>query len=230
MARIDITGQRFGRLVAKKRLETKSSPSGRKYSVWLCRCDCGKYIEARLNNLRQGSVSSCGCLSHEVHSKIAKRINLGEKSRKHGDANHNVPLYGIWSAMKRRCNNPNAQYYDIYGGRGITVCSDWQDYLPFKSWALSNGYKEGLTIDRIDCDGNYEPNNCRWITIQEQQRNRRNNKYYEYKGQLYTVREIAQMVGLKPRTIQGRIERGWTIEDVVETPCLKSNGMYYRKK
>lgn len=229
MTRIDITGRRFGRLIAEKRLDTRISPSGRKYSVWLCKCDCGNYTEARLSNLQQGSVLSCGCLSHEVHSQTAKRLKLGAKAFKHGDANHNVPLYGVWTAMKRRCNNPHAAYYEIYGGRGIKVCDDWQDYTVFKEWAISSGYQTGLTIDRIDCDGDYTPSNCRWITMQEQQRNRRNNKHYEYKGKFYTVQEIAQMVGLKPRTIQGRIERGWKIEDVVETPCLRGNGLYYRK-
>lgn len=228
MAKCDISGVRFGRLVALERLATRTSPTGKKFSVWLCQCDCGNLTEVRLSNLRQGSVSSCGCLSHEVHSENAKLIKLGQLSKKHGESKNN-PLYGIWCAMKRRCINPNAGFYEIYGGRGITICEEWLEYIPFKEWAVNNGYRKGLTLDRIDCDGNYEPSNCRWITMQEQQRNRRNNKHYDYKGKLYTVREIANMVGLKPRTIQGRIERGWTIEEVVETPLLRSNGIYYRK-
>lgn len=229
MVRMDITGMRFGRLVAVKRLRTDTSPSGRKYSVWLCKCDCGNNKEVRLTNLRQGTVQSCGCYAHDVRSKNAQELKIGEKMKKHGDANKNLPLYNVWCAMKRRCYNPRVKYYALYGGRGIKVCNEWMDYLPFKEWALSNGYHQGLTLDRINCNGNYEPSNCRWVTTQEQQRNRRNNKHYDYKGKLYTVLEIANMVGLKPRTIQGRIERGWTIEEVVETPLLRSNGIYYRK-
>lgn len=224
--RKDITGQRFGKLVAVKRLPTRLSPSGRKYSVWLCQCDCGKQVEARLNNLTEGTKRSCGCLIKEAHAEQCRE--LGKQSTKHGD--FGTKLYGVWAAMKRRCYNPHAKYFELYGGRGIKVCQDWHEYEPFKEWALTNGYQQGLSIDRIDCDGNYEPGNCRWVTMAAQQRNCRNNRHYNYKGKSYTVKEIAEMVGLKPRTVQGRIERGWTIEEVVETPCLKSNGKYFRDK
>ena len=227
MKRVDITGKRFGRLVAIKRVETVTSSSGRKYSVWLCKCDCGRYKNVRLGNLRQGTVRSCGCLFSEEKSKAMKTRQLAGFNKTHGEAD--TRLYRVWAAMKRRCSNPHVAYYELYGGRGISVCDEWQAYEPFRDWAKENGYRRGLTIDRIDCDGNYEPSNCRWATVQEQQRNRRNNMRYEYQGKQYTVLEIANMVGLKPRTIQGRIERGWTIDEVVETPLLKSNGKYFRK-
>ena len=224
--RIDITGKKFGRLTAIKRLPTKVSKSGKKYSAWLCKCDCGKLVEARLTNLTQGTKKSCGCLIRDSHYKQCRE--LGRSRLTHGDANGKSHLYGVWCAMKRRCYNSHSAYYDIYGGRGISVCSDWIKYEPFRDWAKLSGYRQGLTLDRIDCNKNYEPSNCRWITIKDQQRNRRNNRHYKYRNKLYTVNEIADMVGLKPRTIQGRIERGWIIEDVVETPKLKGNGRYYR--
>lgn len=223
MRKVDVVGLKFGRLTVIKRVGSNGHSS-----IWLCRCECGKMKEVTLPHLRQGSVRSCGCLAKEAASKRGCLSKIGERAYKHGDSHHNH-LYGVWGAMKRRCYNPHVAYYELYGGRGIEVCRQWHDYLSFKTWALSSGYRQGLTLDRINPDGNYEPSNCRWITIQEQQRNRRNNRYYEYHGKFYTVKEIAEMVGLKPRTIQGRIERGWIIDNVVETPCLRSNGLYFRK-
>lgn len=222
---LDLRGQRFGRLLVLDKAPNVTK-NGRSYTAWLCKCDCGTEKIVRTNTLRQGGTQSCGCLAREVHSKAIRKAI--QSTIKHGD--FGTPLYRVWAAMKRRCNNPNAKYYELYGGRGIQVCNEWLDYLPFKKWSIDNGYKKGLSIDQINCDGNYCPENCRWVTMQEQQRNRRNNRHYEYCGKLYTVKEIADMVGLKPRTIQGRIERGWSIEQVVETPCLIGNGKYYRKK
>lgn len=224
--KINLIGQKFGRLTVIAEAPNIVLKNGRSYAAWLCKCECGNEKVVRTNALRQGGTSSCGCLAKDVHSKtISKAIRA---STKHGD--FGTPLYRIWAAMKRRCNNPHSAFYELYGGRGIKVCSEWDEYLPFKEWALNNGYKKGITIDRINCNGNYCPDNCRWISIQEQQRNRRNNRHYEYKGVSYTVKEIADMVGLKPRTIQGRIERGWSVEQVIETPCLRGNGKYYLER
>ena len=223
--RLDLTGQRVGRLTVVEACENYVSKTGRKYSAWLCRCDCGNYKKVLTINIRQKTVRSCGCLAKKVHSQsVQKAIKA---STKHGDTGSR--LYQIWAAMKRRCYNPNTAYYEIYGGRGVTVCESWQNYVPFKEWAYSVGYTDTLTLDRIDCDGDYTPNNCRWISIQEQQRNRRNNRRYEYNGNYYTVQEIAAMTGLKPRTVQGRIEQGWPIEKVIETP-LKIMGRWHKQK
>ena len=150
---IDLTGQRFGRLEVLKY-------SGN--SRWECKCDCGKIVYPKGGNLRKGDISSCGCLRKDV--AYNNHITHGEtKSR----------LYRIWKLMRRRCNNINDVSYPLYGGRGISVCEEWSQYEPFKLWALSDGYSEELSIDRIEPNGNYEPANCRWATAKEQVINRR---------------------------------------------------------
>ena len=190
--------------------------------MWECLCDCGNKKAVMASHLRDRGTISCGCYQKEMLVIEGKKKNFGEITRTHGLSK--TKLYNVWNGMRNRCNNPKAEFYSIYGGRGIKVCDDWQKFMPFYEWATANGYAEGLSIDRIDGDGNYCPENCRWITIQEQQRNRSNNRHYEYKGKSYTVREIAAIVGMKPRTIQGRIERGWSIERVFETKLLAGNG------
>lgn len=156
---IDMTGQKFGRLLVLEQL-----PAVKRRAMWLCRCDCGKEVPVRAVSLRRGKTRSCGCLRRDEMRRKATTIDgkCGEK------------LHGVWNMMKQRCLNRNCKDFKYYGLRGIRVCDEWiKDYLTFRAWALSNGYEEGLTIDRIDPDGNYEPSNCRWITIQAQQKNRR---------------------------------------------------------
>lgn len=211
---VDITGQRFGRLTAISKVG-----SSRGNSLWLCKCDCGNEKVVRLPNLKNGT-KSCGCLNIEKAPERGRKSKLGERSTKHGD--FGTRLYGVWAGMKRRCLNPNTRYYSEYGGRGITVCDEWMEYSKFKDWAMQSGYQEGLTIDRQNVNGNYEPSNCRWATIQEQQRNRRNNIRLEYQGKVYSVVEIAELTGLKERTIRGRIERGWDTERIITTGQKKN--------
>ena len=153
----NLKGQRFGRLLV---LEDSGERKDRKV-VWVCLCDCGNIKDVRSGDLKRGHTKSCGCLRDEVTRK---------RSYKHGDACRNsvTRLNQTWRGMKARCYNPNANEYKRYGGRGITVCDEWKnDYLPFKLWAMASGYKSNLTIDRKDNDGNYEPNNCQFITKSE---------------------------------------------------------------
>lgn len=135
---------------------------------------------------------------------------------KHGGTN--TRLYKIWGSMKERCYRKKHSHYKNYGGRGIKICEEWKDFSAFQNWAYQYGYDDTLTIDRIDVDGNYEPSNCRWVTMKEQENNRRNNRVLVYKGVKYTASQLANLVGLNVSTIFYRLYKGWDIEDVVNRP------------
>jgi len=162
---LDLTGKRFGMLKVITRGKDRVNPCGRTNVTWLCICDCGKRKEILSNSLIGKRTQSCGCMQKAAVTR-------------HGDnsSNKSTRLYKVWADMLSRCRNKNTKYYHRYGGRGITVCKEWLDYLVFKEWALANGYKGNLTIDRRNNDGNYEPSNCRFITIQEQQWNKSANR------------------------------------------------------
>ena len=133
-------------------------------------------------------------------------------------------LYSIWIHMKERCNNINHVAYSRYGGRGISVCDEWNDYANFKLWAFSNGYAENLTLDRIDNNSDYSPNNCRWVTSKEQANNRRNNRMLEINGITHNIQGWCEITGLSRSIADGRLRRGWSAEKTFTTPILTKGG------
>lgn len=153
-------------------------------------------------------------------SKHATRITHGGTGTR---------LYAIWSTMKQRTTNPNTVNYELYGGKGISVCSDWEDFQVFRNWAMANGYADGLTIDRIDGAGNYCPDNCRWVSMMVQQNNRCNNHSITYKGQTKTLSMWAREIGINPKTLSRRIvDKGWPIDMALTIP-LQENKRTRRK-
>ena len=203
MKKIDLLGRRFGRLTV-----ISEAAKIKKRIRWLCLCDCGKTKIIDGSNLRNGYTRSCGCL----HSEVIKAANSTHKQAK-------TRLYHIWMNMKARCLNPKNKSWNRYGGRGIKVCGEWlEDFERFSRWAKTNGYSEELSIDRIDVNGNYEPNNCRWATPQKQARNTRKNVFY--KGRC--LAEWCHELGISPTTVDRRLHRShWPIEKALFTPVFR---------
>lgn len=196
---IDLTGKKFGRLtvIDKTYKETKN---GKKYVCWNCLCDCGETVQVYTGALNSGSTQSCGCLSRE-------------NSLKHGGKG--TRLYNIWIAMKARCKNQNRPEYKNYGGRGISVCDKWEKFSSFREWAVSNGYADDLTIDRIDVNGNYCPENCRWATIKQQANNKRNSIKVKIGEETHSIDEWSEISSVSSNAIRKRISAGWDCHKAV---------------
>lgn len=208
---IDLTGQKFGRLLVVERGTNNNEGK----AMWYCKCDCGNpaKILVRGKDLRSGNTQSCGCYARELTS---------QRSTKHGLSH--TKLHNIWTAMKERCYNPNAIQFKDWGGRGITVCDEWlgeHGSENFIAWAYANGFKQELTLDRINVDGNYEPSNCRWVTMKEQSRNKRNNIEITYCNKTQTLADWAIELNINYRTLYARYRSGWSVERMLTTPVTK---------
>lgn len=217
----DLTGHRYGRLVVVERAPSRVTPNGTVQTMWKCKCDCGNEIIARANGLKTGNTQSCGCRKTDI---------LLQRSTKHGGrrSGNTDRLYVVWESMLSRCRNDRD-----YAGRGISVCDEWKDYAKFREWAKQSGYNENAepgkcTIDRIDNNGNYSPDNCRWVDMLAQANNTRKNRLVEYNGETKTASEWARIAGITSKAFYFRLNSGWTMDDIMTTPHLKANRKFDR--
>lgn len=169
--------------------------------MWNCLCECGNTKRIEASSLKNGTTKSCGCLQKETVKKTATKYWFNPNYKKDR-------IYRIYNKIKNRCYNSNSESYKYYGGRGIVICDEWlNDFQVFYDWAISSGYDEKLTIDRIDVNGNYEPSNCRWATRKEQNYNKRNNRKITYNEKTQTLTEWAKELNINAHTLSNRINR-----------------------
>jgi hypothetical protein len=198
-ARIDLTGKRFGKLIALRFLYSKNNSA-----FWLVKCDCGKESEKKAKYLLNGDTTSCGCI-------LSK------------DGRSNTRIYGIWQSMMTRCYNKNRRSYKDYGGKGIVVCDRWQDFNNFKD-DTREGYSDELTLDRFpDRHGNYEPGNTRWADMYQQAKNKDRTKLYLFSGEMLCVPEISKITGVTAFSIYGKLAYGYSIEDAAKPKITSSS-------
>lgn len=198
MKAIDLTGQKFALLTVIKRVA--NDPHGG--TVWECQCACGNKTVVRSNNLKSGVVKSCGCLKHRP-------------TRTHNMSN--TKLYRVWATMKARCNNPKSKSYKDYGNRGIKLCDEWNNsFQTFAEWALQNGYKEGLTIERINVNRDYSPKNCTWVPKNSQAQNRRTCIMFEHNGERKNLMAWSHELGIPYKLLHNRVNKlGWSFDRAI---------------
>lgn len=204
----DLTGQKFGKLTPLYNVGKNKHNA----ALWLCQCDCGNTHITKSSYLINGECKSCGCLIKEKASITSYRHGLST-----------TRIYKIWSGMKYRCNkNHSTKIHKNYKNKGIQVCDEWKnDFMAFYNWAMENGYQENLTIDRIDVNGNYEPDNCRWVTMKEQENNRNNNHYINYNNEIHILMEWSRILNINYDALRYRLKKGWSVEKAFTTPVRK---------
>lgn len=210
----DLTGRRFGMLTVIERAPNYQKGKSQ-HRRWRCRCDCGSESIHMASVLLRGDANSCGC------NKAT--INAGAH-RTHGGSN--TLLYRRWRTMIGRCADTSKKHASVYLNRGITVCEEWlgqNGFNNFRAWALSHDYSPELTIDRIDNDKGYSPDNCRWISEKDQHSNTRRNVWLQYKGNKYLIPQLAAFTGIAEETLRSRIRYGWSVERAVETPVARNH-------
>lgn len=218
---LDLTGRKFCRLTPIKLSQEKSDGH---HAFWECQCDCGNTIIVRKDSLLSGHTKSCGCLQNERFMDDYEETQ-GMK---------NTKLYKCWSGIKQRCLNPNDSNYQNYGGRGITICDEWRNnFTAFYKWAISHGYADDLSIDRIDVNGNYEPSNCRWADKETQDYNKRETQKVLIDGKWKTLLEISREYGIPLTTVRNRyrkyIKNEFTLEEFLtkgKLVNLPNNSIY----
>lgn len=211
--RENLTGQHFDRLTVLG----LALDEPYKKKKWLCRCECGNEVLVSASNLKSG------------HSRQCKSCQL--KAVQNGNITHDqsyTKLYRVWNGIKTRCENPNSKSYPEYGGRGITLCPEWHDAATFLEWAWASGYHEGLEIDRIDNDGGYSPENCRWVPRKNNANNKRNCKFIEHNGESRTIAGWASYYAVNYKNLCRNLSKGYSLADAVQRE--KSGDRTHRKK
>lgn len=220
-AKYKLTGSKFGRLTV-----LGFDPRSTSVIKWVCVCDCGYYTSSSGSALVTGGSKSCGCISAEKMKtrwengdpELRKKLSENAANVTHRKSKH--PLYRIWSDMKQRCFNKKNAFYQSYGGRGITVCERWMKFENFYE-DMIDGYMQGMQIGRIDNDGWYSKENCRWETAKQQQRNKSNTAYVDTPKGRMKLAEAAEMYGLSRDCISHRIKTGWPMEKIYSQPSLR---------
>lgn len=200
---INLTGKQFGRWSVFEK--TGSTTNGT--ALWRCVCQCGSVRDVKSSRLLAGRSKSCGCLSKEV-----------AKNQKTTHGMSRTALYKLWSSMKARCGNPRAMNYSMYGGRGITVCNRWKKFENF--YADMHPRPVGTTLERMDNNKGYSPENCRWATPFDQGQNKRNNRLYEIHGSIYTLSDVSRKFRIPINTFRSRLVRGWKAQDAATLPIV----------
>lgn len=207
----NLTGLRFGKLTVI---------SYNYNGTWHCLCDCGNYTDKLTSDIKKGKYPNCGCEKY-----------WWKGNSKHNHCNERI--YNIYEKMKSRCYTEQCKEYNNYGKRGIIMCDEWlgeNGFKHFYDWAMSNGYQDNLSIDRINVNGNYEPNNCRWANNKTQSNNKRNNHYVEYQGVAHTIAEWAEIYNMPYDRLHMRIKHGWEIEKALLTPKMNNQFTYHNTK
>lgn len=207
--KIDLTGQKFGRWTVIKEHPKRGNT---RHILWVCICECGVRKPVTANSLRQGRSKSCGCLNRDI-------ITSHKMSK--------TRFFRIWQTMKRRCYEKTRDNYHLYGGRGIRYCERWQKFQNFMDdmhksyleYSEIHGEKD-TSLDRIDTNGNYEPSNCRWLTMKKQSRNKRNNRIITYKGESLCISEWEERLGFSSSLLNNRLRAGWSEKEALEIPVM----------
>lgn len=207
----DLIGKKYGRLEVVGRAQDRILPSGKKEVMWICKCECGNFKNVRAESLKRGNTISCGCYRKEYSQKRARNRT------KHGFGGQKI--YKVWKSMIDRCENPKNKSYKNYGEVGISVCDEWRSVDNFVKWAQKAGYKEGLTLERVDNSCGYNPNNCIWADRYTQNNHTSRNHMLEYKGKTQTIAQWAREFNISYCALKSRINKyGWSVEVALETP------------
>lgn len=204
---IDLTGGKYNRLTVLGRAEN----TGRGVA-WICQCDCGNITIVKTQKLKSGLTKSCGCYQRDM---------MKHRNYTHGKSKERI--YRTWAGMIARCKTKSATGYEHYGGRGIKVYDEWNDFVKFYEWAKNNGYDDTMSIERKDVDGNYCPENCIFIPMSEQVNNQKRTHFIEYKNEKHNVVQWAEILSMSDKTLMSRIRAGWSIDRAFNTPVQKHN-------